>query len=787
MIHNPLRMNDWAITTTLAAVAVLQAVVWAFAALDATGVRVPVLQPLFVLVYLLFIPGMLVLRSLRLHLLGDARTLLYSVGLSIAILMFTGLFMNTVYPLVGIERPFSVVPVVLTVSAVVICLAAISYWRDRSFAVQDAVIDVRSILTSPAPALCLLPFVSILATYALNVQHTNVALLVDIVIIGVVALWAGGAAPFPKQWRALATFSIALALLYYGSLMTSYVWGWDIQKEVYNANAVLSSGIWNQVLPDATNSVISVTVLAPLISVLSGISVVWLFKIVYPLVFALVPLGIFIAVRTQTDDKIAFLAAFFVSSLFTFYGEMPALARQEIAELFFVLLLVLTVSTSHSPHDKRTSALLYGIFAASLVVSHYALALVFLVYVVIAWLVLFLVDNPALRRLDPLAQGVLVNHSHGRQLVTLIFILPFAAFTAVWYFSAGSSALAAVRNVVNSWSFLAVPLPVLVAVVVVGALVYGGALALIYFTAARSQRKMESAPQLRALLPLVALAALGGYMKGYGGVALNDLLPQGMLSPLHAFGLILYLASVLVIVIGLVAYVSRRSQRRFNSEFVALALAAFVVLAVATILPQLALSLNTTRLFHISTLLLAPFGVTGALFIAQPLVQRVHYRHLASGPLRAQRLVAVFFVVLFVFSTGSVYEVTHDGSTSFILNNAVDAPRFNDREIVAAQWISDVRANFAHSTALLPLYADAHRRALFDGIDLDHAAVGLSLPLDKRSAYLYLGTYNLQTGQVAQLSTSTLLGGTGIKYVELGNTTEGRRKIFDDGGSAIYL
>jgi len=140
-----------------------------------------------------------------------------------------------------------------------------------------------------------------------------------------------------------------------------------------------------------------------------------------------------------------------------------------------------------------------------------------------------------------------------------------------------------------------------------------------------------------------------------------------------------------------------------------------------------------------------------------------------------------------VFSTGFVYEVTHDGSTSFILNNAVDAPRFNDREIVAAEWISDVRANFAHSKALLPLYADAHRRALFDGIDLDHSAVGLSLPLDTQWAYLYLGTYNLQTGQVAQVSKSTLLGGTGVKYVALGNTTEGRRKIFDDGGAVIYL
>ncbi|MGZ4853151.1 MAG: DUF2206 domain-containing protein [Halobacteriota archaeon] len=785
---DPFQMNDWEITTTLKAVATLQFAVWILVALDAVRLPLPILQGLLVLVYLLFVPGVLILRSLRLHHLGDAPTLLYSVGLSVAAIMFTGLFMNAVYPLVGIERPFSPLPVVITMSTVTFCLAAVSYWRDRTFAAPRD-IDLRAVITSPAPLLCLLPFMSVFATYALNVYHTNVILLLDIVIIGAVGLWAGGAAPFPKRWRALAIFTVALALLYHGSLITPYVWGWDIQKELYNANAVLSSGLWNQALPDPTNGVISVTLLAPLISVLSGISLTWVFKIVYPLMFALVPLGLFVAFRVQTNDKIAFLGAFFVASLFTFYGEMPALARQEIAELFFVLLLVLTVSTARSATRKLTVPLLYAVFAVSLVVSHYALAIIFLAYVVIAWLLLFLVDNPALRRLGPSARGVLVDRPRSpRRMLTPFLILPLAVFTGVWYLSAGSAALAAISKVLNSWALTTLTPQTVVGAIAIGGIVYGGALTVVYLIARRGQREDDATPRLRALTPLIFLAALAGFLGGHYGVSLSDLLPPGMLLPLHALGLVLYLLSVLMIVVGFVALALGYSRRRFNFEYVALALAGFIVLAIATVIPQLAFSLNTTRLFHVSMLLLAPFCVTGALFIAQPLALRINGRRGTAGQSLAQKLVAVFFVALFLFSTGFVYEVTQQGSTAFILNSAVDAPRFNDREVAAAQWMSLVRGSVA-GKYLLPVYADAHRRALFDSIDLSHPATALPTPLNKTPsyAYVYLGTYNLKTASVAQMSATTLLGGTGIQYLALDNTTTAQHKIFDDGGAAIYL
>jgi uncharacterized membrane protein len=270
------------------------------------------------------------------------------------------------------------------------------------------------------------------------------------------------------------------------------------------------------------------------------------------------------------------------------------------------------------------------------------------------------------------------------------------------------------------------------------------------------------------------------------GVSLNSLLQVGTLSPLHLVGFFFYLLSVFLIAVGLAVLALRRCRRKFDAEFVALALGGFGLLIAATVIPQLAFSINTTRLFHISTLLLAPFCVTGALFVIWA-VMSTFFRSRQTHAAVVFRLVAALFIVLFLFSTGFIYEVTGQQSTSFILNGNVDAPRFNEREVTAAQWLYEVRGE-TQEGILLPIYADAHRRVLFDSLDLEHPASEFpsSLYRTPSNAYIYLGTFNVDSGQVAQVRTTTVLQGTVISYADLGKTTDGRSKIFDDGGAAVY-
>jgi len=787
MLPNPLLMNDWGIKATLKTVLTLLFVAWALVGLDALGVHVPLLRGIFGAICLLFVPGVLILRALRLHRLGSARTLLFAVGLSIAAVMFVGLFVNVLYPLAGVARPLTLISTMGTMSVLILVLAVVSYWKDRDF-VDSATIDHNRLFTPSVLFLFLVPFIMIFAVYAMNVYHTNVALLAALAIIGATAFWVVTSARFAKEWYPIAVFVIAVAMLYFGSLNSSYVWGWDIQKELYHANLVLANGVWNVSVSGATNSVASVTLLAPILSLTTDVSITWLFKIVYPLVFALVPLGLFVAFQRQTNDKIAFLSAFFVSLLFTFFGEMPALARQEIAELFLALLIILIVDKSQFIARKKSAYTMYAVFAVSLVMSHYALAFIYLAYVTIAWLLLFLVDNPALRRLRRAdLSSCVVSSPAPQRMLTLVFIVSFAVFVVAWYESFGTAAAASISQVNGMLRTIFAPLTIAIAIGV-GVLIYVSAFILIYCVTARRKRQMSTHSRFFSAAPFGLLTILVFTRVVFSGVSLKDLLQIGTLSPLHEIGLLMYLLSVFFIVAGLGSLALIRCRRRFDAEFAALALASFTIFVSAALVPQLAFSINTTRLFHISTLLLAPFCVIGGLLVIWAFTQIFRRTWTANRSSYAFRLVAAFFVVLFFFSTGFVYEVTQQQSTSFILNNNVDAPRFDEQEVVGVQWLHDVRSSATVGAPLLPIYADVHRRVLFDSLDLDNPAREfLNLAYRAPSnAYVYLGTFNVKTGQLGEVRTTTVLQGMVINYVSLGNTTEGRSKIFDDGGATIY-
>ena len=89
-IDNPLRLNDWDAKPFLEFVLSVQSAVLVLIGLSAVGIEIPVIRPLVCFVYLTFIPGFVVLRILGLHALNVIETYVYTVALSIAVLMFTG-------------------------------------------------------------------------------------------------------------------------------------------------------------------------------------------------------------------------------------------------------------------------------------------------------------------------------------------------------------------------------------------------------------------------------------------------------------------------------------------------------------------------------------------------------------------------------------------------------------------------------------------------------------------------------------------------------------------------
>ena len=371
-LETHIKLNDVSIQNLLATVLSLQIALWAVMGLNVLGVSIPIVQPLIGFIYLTFVPGILILTALRLRNLGIVETALYAVGLSITVVLSIGLVLTIVFNALNMIKPFSFLAVTSSVSFVVLVLCAIAYFRNRTHP-KPLFNTKMSVPLAPTLFLCIIPFLAVFSTYLVNTYNVNAGQLFLWLILGVVVLLIAFDKVIPSKLYPLAVFVIALTLLFQQTLISAWLTGADIQTEWSLANSVLNTGVWN---PNSSfvqyNGMLSVVALAPIYSLISSLDLVWVFKIVYPVIFALVPVGLYQIFRRQLNDKVAFLSCFFFMSFAPFYTEMTTLARQEVAELFFVLLILLLVSKEM---NQRIQSALFIVFGLSLVVSHYGLCL----------------------------------------------------------------------------------------------------------------------------------------------------------------------------------------------------------------------------------------------------------------------------------------------------------------------------------------------------------------------------------------------------------------------------
>jgi uncharacterized membrane protein len=164
---------------------------------------------------------------------------------------------------------------------------------------------------------------------------------------------------------------------------------------------------------------LSITILPTFYANLLNLDPIILFKTVYPLIFALVPLCLYQLWQKYIGAKFALIAAFLFMAQQTFYSEMLGLNRQIVAELFFALLLLVILNKALKPASK---AALFTIFSFGLVVSHYGLSEIFLFFAIAAFVYAFITKRQTSR-------------------VTLFSIVSFPVMMFFWYIYTSGSAV----------------------------------------------------------------------------------------------------------------------------------------------------------------------------------------------------------------------------------------------------------------------------------------------------------------------------------------------------------
>jgi len=396
------------------------------------GFDIPILRQIIGFIYLSLVPGFVLLRILKLKRMNAIDTILLSSGLSIAFLMFIGLFMNELFPLAGFSKPLSTLPLLVVIGTITLTMSVISYCKDKNFSSSPLTISTKFV-----PQALLLTCVPVLAISGAWLANSYVlTFVVTVIAVLTVLLTILSKRSVHTELYSIAVLVIAVSLLFQRSLICNNLLGYDIYPEYYIFKLTKSNSFWSASILFKDNpltnynTMLSITVFPTIYSSLLNVQEEWIFKILYPLVFSFVPLTLYRTWRQQTGTFIGFLSAFIF--MFDFRFLTVSEMRQIVGEFFFALLIFLMINRKINPEKRR---ILFIVFGCALVVSHYSLSYIFLSFIFFTWFFIALMKK---------------NVKADSRTISGSLVLLLTIFTFCWYTFVSNAPTKSLLNFVNT-------------------------------------------------------------------------------------------------------------------------------------------------------------------------------------------------------------------------------------------------------------------------------------------------------------------------------------------------
>jgi uncharacterized membrane protein len=647
------------------------------------------------IVLLTFIPGIYLLGFFRIKNIEPAQAVVFIVGLSIFFLFLCGLILLVLGFMLGMdgmltETNFFIVYLVLSNLLIIMflqfdCQIVRVEWR-KSFNHRDPMIFMA----------ILIPVMAVLGATVANAYQTNIVQIMTLMLILAAIVYVGFTRNRESRSYPWLLYGISLGLLLHTSLITPYLWGWDIFKEYYIARTVIENATWSVDFYSNINAMLSIVVLIPAYSLVTNTDLPNIFKVIYPMLFAFTPVALYTLFAKYTTRWVAFLSLVFAVSFFAFYFELPQLGRQEIGMLFMALFLVILLDT-HLDMSKRSKYLLAIIFGFCMVVSHYGTTYLMLliwtgaliIYALHAGLYQRIVKLSGRRR--PVMMNTALKGASKPLLLNLTLLLFIALIALIWYTSVtNASAFKSITNIMTNIL---------------------GDLATDLFNPSTSQ--------------------------GLAYVTAKTT------TPMHNAGKYLQLGAQALIGLGILAVMLKKSRYRFPLVYSYLAFTCLFILVACLVVPNFAGSFNTSRILMIVFLIMAPMCVAGIAFLFDMLggLSSWASRRKAS-PKDTHMLkaaIVIFLAAFLLFNTGLVYQMESTNHTSIALDYEIDYPRYSRQEVMGQEWLMELKTGRA--------YTDGYRGPAFNGYEF----WGIDPIEDKSnssSSLIYLGTYNLKTDTV---------------------------------------
>lgn len=325
------------------------------------------------IVFLAIFPGLLIQRAMVFKAEHVWERIVHTVALSISFVMFAGLAVNTLLPILNILRPLEQLPILLSFDVILLCLIATNVFLKRETKIFLNGISFGDAVQKTLPHLwfLLLPVLAIAGATILSNGGTNIVSAITILAV-VVFLFYSAARDHSRQENQILTgvFCASLALLFVASMRSWHVVGWDVNAELRVFRLTQADMYWSMShLQDAYNACLSITLLPTIFINFVHVHDEYIYKFLSQSIFALMPISIFYFVRTFTNIRVALLAIVLLVGQVVLLAGLHVPIRQEFGFLYFGLTLLTLFSSSLNTQMRYALAMMYGF---SMIVSHYS-------------------------------------------------------------------------------------------------------------------------------------------------------------------------------------------------------------------------------------------------------------------------------------------------------------------------------------------------------------------------------------------------------------------------------
>lgn len=336
-------------------------------------------RPIFTFFMFFLMPGLLILDIIGYYSRDIFKMLLFAISLSISFKYFIGLILNYSFVSIGFAKPLTLYPIVFSLSFSMLLLSFIAYYRKQNQCYIYEINVKKSVnnkLISPLLLSILFPFLGIIGIYYMNLTKSNIILMI---LFSLIIVWFIVVTAFSKKTiditYPIGILMISSSILLIGALDGNFLKPGDIEGEFESLKIILSNSVWtSQVGNNRLLASLSVSLLPAIDQILLGIDKLYIYKLIYPILISFIPLGCYILYKIYLPPVHASLSAFFYIAQLAYMYSLITQMRIGIALLFFISFFILYF-------DKNSSvarSILLIIFSLSLVVSYYALPVIFL-------------------------------------------------------------------------------------------------------------------------------------------------------------------------------------------------------------------------------------------------------------------------------------------------------------------------------------------------------------------------------------------------------------------------